>query len=157
MGDAFSLLKQHLTNFIISEGNKLILDDKLSHSEFVTKIIELRDKMMHIYQKSFNKDANIDITIKNAFEKFINLNNKTAMNLVYYLDDQFRKDFRGLTDIEINEKLDKVIQIFRYLIDKDIFEGFYKNSLAKRLLDQKSVSEDAEKTLVLKIKEECGF
>ena len=65
--------------------------------------------MMHIYQKSFNKDANIDITIKNAFEKFINLNNKTAMNLVYYLDDQFRKDFRGLTDIEINEKLDKVI------------------------------------------------
>lgn len=50
-----------------------------------------------------------------------------------------------------------MIKIFRYLIDKDIFEGFYKNSLAKRLLEQKSVSEDAEKSLVLKIKEECGF
>jgi hypothetical protein len=59
----------------------------MTHFEFVTKIIDLRDKMMHIYNKSFNKDANIDITIKNAFEKFINYNNKTATNLVYYLDD----------------------------------------------------------------------
>lgn len=47
--EAFNHLKQHLTNFIINEGNKLINDDKMSHSEFVTKVIELRDKMMHIY------------------------------------------------------------------------------------------------------------
>jgi hypothetical protein len=43
------------------------------------------------------------------------------------------------------------------LQDKDIFEGFYKNSLGKRLLDQRSVSDEAEKTFVLKLKEECGF
>lgn len=29
--------------------------------------------------------------------------------------------------------------------------------MAKRLLDQRSASEDAEKMLVLKLKEECGF
>lgn len=50
-----------------------------------------------------------------------------------------------------------MIHIFRYLQDKDIFEGFYKNSLAKRLLDQRSANEDAEKLLILKLKEECGF
>jgi len=54
---------------------------------------------------------------------------------VFYLDDKFKKDFKGLSENETNEQLDKVIQIFRYLLDKDIFEGFYKNSLAKRLLD----------------------
>lgn len=79
------------------------------------------------------------------------------MCLVYYLDEKFKKDFKTMTESEINEKLDKVIQIFRYLQDKDIFEGFYKTSLAKRLLDQRSVSEEAEKALVLKLKEECGF
>ena len=79
------------------------------------------------------------------------------MCLVYYLDEKFKKDFKGSNESEINEKLDKVIQIFRYLQDKDIFEGFYKTSLSKRLLDQRSVSEDAEKALVLKLKEECGF
>lgn len=57
------------------------------------------------------------------------------MSLVYYLDEKFKKDFKGLAEAEVNEKLDKVIQIFRYLSDKDIFEGFYKTSLAKRLLE----------------------
>lgn len=115
--------------------------------------------MLNIYVKSFNRDSNIDIAIKTAFENFINQNDKTAMSLVYYLDDKFKKDFKGLNDAEINDKIDKVIQIFRYLQDKDIFEGFYKTSLAKRLLDQRGTvsSEDAEKLLVLKLKEECGF
>ena len=67
------------------------------------------------------------------------------MCLVYYLDEKFKKDFKGMQENEINDILDKVIQIFRYLQDKDIFEGFYKNSLAKRLLEQRSANEDAEK------------
>ena len=79
------------------------------------------------------------------------------MYLVYYLDDKFKKDFKGMSEGEINEILDKVIQIFRFLQDKDIFEGFYKNSLAKRLLDQRSANEESEKMLIMKLKEECGF
>ena len=53
--------------------------------------------------------------------------------------------------------LDKIIHIFRYLLDKDVFEGFYKNSFAKRLLENRHNNEDAERALVLKLKEECGF
>lgn len=79
------------------------------------------------------------------------------MSLVYYLDELYKKDFKSMTESEINEKLDKVIHIFRYLQDKDIFEGFYKTSLSKRLLDARGIVEEAEKSLVLKLKEECGF
>jgi Cullin family len=61
----------------------------------------------------------------------------------------------------VNERLERVIKIFRYLQDKDVFEGFYKNSLSKRLLDARQgatiLLEEAEKLLVLKLKEECGF
>lgn len=155
--EAFITLGKHLGNYIIMEGNKLVQDDKLKHDEFVSKVIELRDKMVNIQVRSFNRDTTIDLSIKNAFESFINQSEKTAMSLVYYLDDQFKKDFKGMSESEINERLEKVIQIFRYLQDKDIFEGFYKSSLAKRLLDQRSSSEEAEKLLVLKLKEECGF
>jgi len=101
--DAFNLMKNHLSNYIINEGNKLVQDDKLKYSEFVTQIISLRDKMMNIYIKSFNRDPNIDIAIKNAFENFINQNERTATNLVYYLDDKLKKDYKGLTETEINE------------------------------------------------------
>ncbi len=104
-----------------------------------------------------NKDPQIDMTIKFAFEKIVNNDQKTAKALVFYLDELFKNEFKMLQESEINEKLDKVIQIFRYLLDKDVFEGYYKNSFAKRLLDARILNEDAEKVLLLKLKEECGF
>jgi len=112
---------------------------------------------MTLLGESFSRNNDIDITIKNAFEQFINQDNRTATSLVYFLDEQFKKEFKGLSEQLINEKLHKVIRIFRYLDDKDIFEGFYKVSLAKRLLEQRSLNEDAERAFVLKLKEECGF
>ena len=74
-----------------------------------------------------------------------------------YLDDNFKKDFKNNTEVEIAEKVDKIIQIFRYLQDKDVFESFYKGTFAKRLLDSRRVLEDAEKEVIKKLKEECGF
>lgn len=81
----------------------------------MSKVIELRDKMIFIFGKSFQKDSNIDVTIKNAFESFVNQNERIAMCLVFYLDEKFKKDFRGKQENEINDILDKVIHIFRYL------------------------------------------
>ena len=70
---------------------------------------------MDLLQKSLDRDMSVDLTIKNSFESFINENDKTAKSLVMYLDDQFKKDFKNNTEVEIAEKVDKVIQIFRYL------------------------------------------
>lgn len=39
---------------------------------------------------------------------------------------------------------------------KDVFEAFYKKDLAKRLLLGKSASTDAEKSMITKLKAECG-
>ncbi|KAG8098474.1 hypothetical protein GUJ93_ZPchr0013g35868 [Zizania palustris] len=39
---------------------------------------------------------------------------------------------------------------------KDVFEAFYKKDLAKRLLLGKSASIDAEKSMITKLKTECG-
>lgn len=114
--DAFQALSKQLSAYIVAEGTKLMQDDKLRHDEFVANVIQLREKMFNIHSKSFNKDNAIDLTIKTAFENFLNQESeKTAMSLVYYLDDQFKKDFKGLSEEEINERLEKVIKIFRYI------------------------------------------
>jgi cullin 3 len=161
--EAFACLTKHLSAFIVSEGTKLMQDDKVKPDEFVANVISLREKMFSIHLRSFNKDNAIDLTIKTSFENFLNQDSdKTAMSLVYYLDDQFKKDFKNLSETEVNDRLERVIKIFRYLQDKDVFEGFYKNSLSKRLLDARGqgatiILEEAEKLLVLKLKEECGF
>jgi len=39
---------------------------------------------------------------------------------------------------------------------KDLFADIYKNQLAKRLLNQRSASDDAEKIMIAKLKMQCG-
>ena len=40
--------------------------------------------------------------------------------------------------------------------EKDAFEEYYKRHLARRLLNQKSASDDSEKMMISKLKSECG-
>lgn len=61
------------------------------------------------------------------------------------------------TDDEVDAVLDKTITLFRFITEKDVFERYYKTHLAKRLLYGRSVSEDAERGMLSKLKVECGF
>lgn len=61
-----------------------------------------------------------------------------------------------MTEQEIESILDKTMVLFRFLLEKDIFERYYKTHLAKRLLLNKSVSDDFEKNMISKLKTECG-
>lgn len=45
----------------------------------------------------------------------------------------------------------------RYLQEKDVFEKYYKQHLAKRLLSGRTTSDDAERNLLVKLKTECGY
>lgn len=46
--------------------------------------------------------------------------------------------------------------LFQFINGKDVFEAFYKKDLAKRLLLQRSASIDLEKSMISKLKTECG-
>ena len=45
----------------------------------------------------------------------------------------------------------------RYLQEKDVFEKYYKQHLGKRLLSGRTMSDDAERNLLIKLKTECGY
>ena len=47
--------------------------------------------------------------------------------------------------------------VFNYIEDKDVFQKFYGKALAKRLIQQTSASDDAEATMITKLKTVCGF
>ena len=57
-----------------------------------------------------------------------------------------------MTEQEIETVLDKSMVLFRFLQEKDMFERYYKQHLAKRLLLNKSVSDDSEKNMISKLK-----
>ena len=64
---------------------------------------------------------------------------------------------QGLSDVETEQRLDAALTIFRYVHDKDVFESYYKSSLARRLLSGRSVSDDVERSVVTRLKAKCGY
>jgi cullin-4 len=59
-------------------------------------------------------------------------------------------------DTEVNNQLDQVLDLFRFVHGKAVFEAFYKKDLAKRLLLVRSASADAERSMLSRLKTECG-
>lgn len=59
-------------------------------------------------------------------------------------------------DVEISKQLDQVLDLFRFVHGKAVFEAFYKRDLARRLLLGRSASSDAEKSMLTRLKSECG-
>ena len=47
--------------------------------------------------------------------------------------------------------------VFKYIEDKDVFQKFYSKMLAKRLVQHMSASDDAEASMISKLKQACGF
>lgn len=73
-----------------------------------------------------------------------------------FVDSKLRAGNREATEEELERLLDKIMVLFRFIHGKDVFEAFYKKDLAKRLLVGKSASVDAEKSMLSKLKQECG-
>jgi cullin 3 len=153
-------LRDALAEQIKANGRQLILDQisgTADPSSFVRGVLQLRNKYEKIVEISFRNEKKVMKRMREAFEDFLNADARAASCLAVYVDELLRVGLRGYNDEQINVELQKVITIFRYLSDKDVFESFYKQYLAKRLLGNRSVSDDAERAMVSLLKAECGY
>lgn len=57
---------------------------------------------------------------------------------------------------QINHHLSNALDLFRFVHGKAVFEAFYKKDLARRLLMGRSASFDAERSMLTRLKNECG-
>lgn len=124
---------------------------------FISAILTLKHKYDQFVKESFKESKDFQLALKQAFESFLNKDTRTAQYLSLFVDDMFRKGLKGMSsDVEIDLNLEQVVTVFRFLQDKDVFENFYKQHLARRLLTGRSVSDEAEKSMISKLKSECG-
>jgi cullin 1 len=73
-----------------------------------------------------------------------------------FCDRVLKSGGEKLSEIEVEDSLDRIVQLFSYLTDKDLFAEIYRNQLAKRLLNQRSAGDDSEKVMIAKLKVQCG-
>lgn len=148
-----------LSSHLRETGKQLVTDSERSKDpvEFVQRLLDMKDKYDKLIQQSFANDKSFQNSLNSAFEFFINLNPRSPEFISLFVDDKLRKGLKGVSEEDVETVLDKVMMLFRYLQEKDVFEKYYKQHLAKRLLSGRTVSDDAERSLIVKLKTECGY
>ena len=155
--------------FITSQGNACIekrqakLDsgekDKNDDPVFVKSLIDLHEKYLGVIRETFASHHLFQKALKNSFEEIVNndvgqYSNAELMST--FCDRILKSGGEKLSEAEVEQSLDRIVQLFSFLTDKDMFAEIYRNQLAKRLLNQRSASDDAEKQMIAKLKVQCG-
>ncbi|XP_018327780.1 cullin-3 isoform X2 [Agrilus planipennis] len=158
--DGLKTIADCVSHYLREQGKALVQEEEhqspTNAITFVQALLDLKDRFDHFLVNSFNNDKIFKQMIASDFEHFLNLNPKSPEYLSLFIDDKLKKGVKGMSEQEIEHVLDKSMVLFRFLQEKDVFERYYKQHLAKRLLLNKSVSDDWEKNMISKLKTECG-
>jgi cullin 3 len=161
---------ERLTRLIVSSGERinaslsgdpsLAANDKTASLtlalRWVQEVLDLRDIYDNLLVSAYLSDQSVANAMTLAFSMFVNQSARSAEFISLFIDDHLKKGLKGKSEEVIETTLDKTVSLFRYLHDKDVFERYYKTHLGKRLLSGRSVSDDAERGMIARLKVEMG-
>ncbi|KAL2813696.1 Cullin [Aspergillus granulosus] len=131
---------------------------------YVDALLSVHTRYHSLVKEAFNGESEFVRSLDNACREFVNRNKicksgstKTPELLARYTDSLLKKGSKAAEESELEEMLVQIMTVFKYIEDKDVFQKFYSKMLAKRLVHVSSVSDDAETSMISKLKEACGF
>ncbi|KAI9029711.1 cullin 4 [Phycomyces nitens] len=149
-------LRQTFGSYIKKRGIEFI-KDPANDSTMIVTLLDRKERADKIMDQCFENNVAFGNTLKESFEIFINSrHNKPAELVAKYIDSKLRMSEKKKAEIDMDKVLDNALAIFRFTQSKDIFEAFYRRFFARRLLSTFDVSEDAEKSMITRLKAECG-
>eukprot|EP00931_Biecheleriopsis_adriatica_P086206 TRINITY_DN60919_c0_g1_i1.p1 TRINITY_DN60919_c0_g1~~TRINITY_DN60919_c0_g1_i1.p1 ORF type:complete len:756 (+),score=201.17 TRINITY_DN60919_c0_g1_i1:113-2380(+) len=164
-------IAQSFRQYVTDRGNKIVDErveqcksvasksEALSDPTFIQTLLDLHDTFKGIVQECFSQDSLFQKSLKEAFEVFVNRDigkYSFAALMSSFCDRILKKSGERLSDDQVETFLTKMVELFSFLSDKDLFAEIYRNQLSKRLLYDTSASEDAEKSMIAKLKMKCG-
>lgn len=166
LGELRTLLEEHIGAQGLSAverlGDAVASDPKL----YVTTLLDVHRKYNALVLTAFANDVGFVAALDKACGKFINNNAVTRMAnssskspelLAKHCDLLLKKSSKNPEESELEDALNQVMIVFKYIEDKDVFQRFYSKMLAKRLVQHMSASDDAEASMISKLKQACGF
>jgi cullin-4 len=167
-------LKPAFKNYIIQEGEGIVFDQE-NQSEMVVNLLQFKQKVDDIWVNALGSNEDLGHALREAFATFMNRgkkmestggtdNPKSGEMIAKYVDRLLKGGYKlppGRNpeevsmisdDAELDRQLDQVLDLFRFVQGKAVFEAFYKNDLARRLLMKRSASNDAEKSMLARLK-----
>jgi cullin-4 len=141
----------------VKKQGAMLVKDEENDTDMVQNLLDMKERLDSVVADAFNEAEMFSNALKESFESFINCRqNRPAELIAKFVDAKLRAGNKSIGDDEMEGTLDAVLTLFRYIQGKDVFEAFYKKDLAKRLLLGKSASIDSEKSMISRLKAECG-
>uniref|UniRef100_A0A8C7P8X8 Cullin 1 n=1 Tax=Oncorhynchus mykiss TaxID=8022 RepID=A0A8C7P8X8_ONCMY len=141
LGELKKLLETHIHNQGLAAiekcGEAALNDPKV----YVQTTLNVHKKYNALVMSAFNNDAG-----------FV-----AALDKVTDVVAPSLSSSKNPEEAELEDTLNQVMVVFKYIEDKDVFQKFYAKMLAKRLVHQNSASDDAEASMISKLKQACGF
>lgn len=138
--------------------------DKLEPKVYVDALLDVHTRYQGLVKRAFNDEPEFTRSLDNACREFVNRNevcksgsNKSPELLAKYTDVLLRKSSTSIEEADLERALGQIMTVFKYIEDKDVFQKFYSRMLARRLVHSNSSSDDAETSMISKLKEACGF
>lgn len=155
--------------FLVDSGTKIVAEQKSKDvKEALAGAVSFCKTLMTFYEKyeklvtnNFTGDNLFKTALDKAFRDIMNQNSgkfNIPRLLNYYLDNIIKgKEKDVATEDEIDEVLQRIVNLFSYLQDKDEFFEYLRKSLCKRLLAKgKQYNENTEKSFLSKLKGQSG-
>eukprot|EP00298_Acanthocystis_sp_HF-20_P027197 c5211_g1_i1.p1 GENE.c5211_g1_i1~~c5211_g1_i1.p1 ORF type:complete len:741 (+),score=221.74 c5211_g1_i1:107-2329(+) len=163
-------LAEQFCSFVTKKGKELVeifepeqVSQPEAIVEFVNKLIKMHDSYNSLLVDCFSNSGLFNKAMKEAFESFINSEMgptgskiMCAELLSSYCDTLLKSTGEKMSDDNLEKALEDIVKLFNYLSDKDLFSEFYRKQLARRLLQKRSSSDDAEYHMLEMLKIQCG-
>ncbi|KAF7291605.1 CULLIN-2 domain-containing protein [Mycena chlorophos] len=138
--------------------------DAVDAKAYVDALLEVHKKNAETVARSFRGEAGFVASLDKACRDFVNRNAATGASnskspelIAKHADLLLRKSNKMAEADDLEAALNRVMVLFKYIEDKDVFQQFYTTKLSKRLIHGVSASDEAEASMISKLKEACGF
>ena len=154
---ALDELKTAFANYVKERGTTIVGNEE-KEAAMVTELLALKAQLDRLLVGSFASSSSFHDAVRMSFLAFLNSReNKPAEMIARHLDVLLRSGgTKGKTADEVESDIVATLWLFRHIQSKDVFQAFYKKDLARRLLLGRSASVDAERSVIDKLRAECG-
>ncbi|KAK0199717.1 Cullin [Desarmillaria ectypa] len=144
---------------LVAKGSEAeVLDPK----SYLDALLEVHTKYSTIVTQHLYGDIGFIGRLRKACTAFVNwnavtgtTNSKSPELLVKYANQLLRKD-NSTEEVDVERALDRLMVVFNYLEDKDVFLHFYVARLSKRLVYGVSASDEREADVISRLGKACG-
>ena len=143
--------------YIKSRGNTLYENKELSKDpkKFIPELISLKKEMDKLVLECFENNNTFQDVKNKAFSLFMK-KDVYAKQLSNYADFCMRNGFKGKSQEEIDHTLNDIIDLFKCLNSKLVFQNESNKKMSERLIKKLSLSTLSERLFITKLKQEAG-